>query len=196
MITPSPNFVSTDLGRLHVGRTGTGRRSCCGTACSSTPGRGGRWWTSWRATGTRCTRSTGRRTAGARRCRATSRSRRWWRRRAGAGSLGLTDPVDWVGNAWGGHVGIRLATGARLRTLTTIGTPVQGFTLRGEAHQGLAARRDVPVHRSERLHHQAAVRLPARRRNPLPPNRIRLRRSDGVVPRSRTVGECFTPCGR
>ena len=43
--------------------------------------------------------------------------------------LGLTEPVDWVGNAWGGHVGIRLATGARLRTLTTIGTPIQGFTL-------------------------------------------------------------------
>jgi pimeloyl-ACP methyl ester carboxylesterase len=42
--------------------------------------------------------------------------------------LGLTEPVDWVGNAWGGHVGIRLATGARLRTLTTIGTPIQGFS--------------------------------------------------------------------
>jgi len=44
--------------------------------------------------------------------------------------LGLTEPVDWVGNAWGGHVGIRLATGRRLRTLTTIGTPIQGFTSR------------------------------------------------------------------
>ncbi len=43
--------------------------------------------------------------------------------------LGLTEPVDWVGNAWGGHVGIRLATGTRLRTLTTIGTPIQGFTV-------------------------------------------------------------------
>ncbi|RDH75035.1 alpha/beta hydrolase [Mycolicibacterium moriokaense] len=43
--------------------------------------------------------------------------------------LGLTEPVDWVGNAWGGHVGIRLATGTRLKTLTTIGTPVQGFTI-------------------------------------------------------------------
>ncbi len=42
--------------------------------------------------------------------------------------LGVTGPVDWVGNAWGGHVGIRLAAGRRLRTLTTIGTPVQGFT--------------------------------------------------------------------
>jgi pimeloyl-ACP methyl ester carboxylesterase len=45
--------------------------------------------------------------------------------------LGLTKPVDWVGNAWGGHIGIRLATAerCRLRTLTTIGTPVQAFTL-------------------------------------------------------------------
>ena len=25
--------------------------------------------------------------------------------------LGLTEPVDWVGNAWGGHVGIHLAHG-------------------------------------------------------------------------------------
>ncbi len=45
--------------------------------------------------------------------------------------LGLTEPVDWIGNAWGGHIGIRLAAAdqPRLRTLTTIGTPVQAFTL-------------------------------------------------------------------
>lgn len=45
--------------------------------------------------------------------------------------LGLTDPVDWVGNAWGGHVGIRIAATepARLRTLVTIGTPVQALTV-------------------------------------------------------------------
>lgn len=45
-------------------------------------------------------------------------------------SLGSAAPVDWVGNAWGGHVGIRLATETqpRIRTLTTIATPVQGFT--------------------------------------------------------------------
>jgi pimeloyl-ACP methyl ester carboxylesterase len=43
--------------------------------------------------------------------------------------LGLSEPVDWVGNAWGGHIGIRLATTPRLRTLTTIGTPAQAFTL-------------------------------------------------------------------
>lgn len=46
--------------------------------------------------------------------------------------LGITEPVDWVGNAWGGHVGILLAAGhpQRIRTLTTIGTPVPGPDLR------------------------------------------------------------------
>lgn len=44
-------------------------------------------------------------------------------------ALGITGPVDWVGNAWGGHVGIQLATHrpARIRTLTTIGTPAHGL---------------------------------------------------------------------
>ena len=39
--------------------------------------------------------------------------------------LGLDQPVDWVGNAWGGHIGIQLAAHqpGRIRTLTTIGTP-------------------------------------------------------------------------
>jgi len=39
--------------------------------------------------------------------------------------LGLDEPVDWVGNAWGGHIGIQLAARhpSRIRTLTTIGTP-------------------------------------------------------------------------
>jgi pimeloyl-ACP methyl ester carboxylesterase len=40
-------------------------------------------------------------------------------------ALAITTPVDWVGNAWGGHVGIVFADNfpARCRTLTTIGTP-------------------------------------------------------------------------
>ncbi|RKO26097.1 alpha/beta hydrolase [Pseudarthrobacter phenanthrenivorans] len=40
-------------------------------------------------------------------------------------ALGISTPVDWVGNAWGGHVGIVFADSfpARCRTLTTIGTP-------------------------------------------------------------------------
>jgi pimeloyl-ACP methyl ester carboxylesterase len=40
--------------------------------------------------------------------------------------LGITEPVDWVGNAWGGHVGITLAAAQphRLRSLVTIAAPV------------------------------------------------------------------------
>lgn len=40
--------------------------------------------------------------------------------------LGITEPVDWVGNAWGGHVGITLAVSQprRLRSLVTIATPL------------------------------------------------------------------------
>jgi pimeloyl-ACP methyl ester carboxylesterase len=45
-------------------------------------------------------------------------------------ALGITEPVDWLGNAWGGHVGIHVATehGGRLRSLATIGTPVEPYT--------------------------------------------------------------------
>lgn len=48
-------------------------------------------------------------------------------------AVGIEDPVDWVGNAWGGHVGIVLASQQpqRFRTLTTVGTPVHGYTLKG-----------------------------------------------------------------
>ncbi|MBD1591636.1 alpha/beta hydrolase [Arthrobacter sp. S1_S22] len=44
-------------------------------------------------------------------------------------SLGISSPVDWVGNAWGGHVGIVFAGQfpSRCRTLTTIGTPAYPF---------------------------------------------------------------------
>lgn len=40
--------------------------------------------------------------------------------------LGIHEPVDWVGNAWGGHVGVLVARSRpdRLRSLVTIGTPV------------------------------------------------------------------------
>lgn len=42
-------------------------------------------------------------------------------------SQGVRDPVDWVGNAWGGHVGVLFAAAhpQRTRSLVTIGTPVQ-----------------------------------------------------------------------
>ena len=47
--------------------------------------------------------------------------------------LDTSGPVDWVGNAFGGHVGLILAATqpARVRTLVTIGTPVQALTFRG-----------------------------------------------------------------
>lgn len=46
--------------------------------------------------------------------------------------LGISEPVDWVGSAWGGHVGILLAATQpqRIRTLTTIGTPVPALSPR------------------------------------------------------------------
>ncbi|MBJ7595799.1 MAG: alpha/beta fold hydrolase [Candidatus Dormibacteraeota bacterium] len=44
--------------------------------------------------------------------------------------FGVTEPVDWVGNAWGGHVGILFAATSpeRCRSLVTIGTPVHALT--------------------------------------------------------------------
>lgn len=52
--------------------------------------------------------------------------------------LGICEPVDWVGNAWGGHVGILLAAtrSQRVRTLATIGTPVPGLGVRERLTQG------------------------------------------------------------
>ena len=45
-------------------------------------------------------------------------------------SLGVNEPVDWVGNAWGGHVGVVFAARwpDRCRTLVTLGTPIQAYT--------------------------------------------------------------------
>jgi pimeloyl-ACP methyl ester carboxylesterase len=44
--------------------------------------------------------------------------------------LGITEPVDWVGNAWGGHVGMIAACSypERIRSLVTAGTPVHSYT--------------------------------------------------------------------
>jgi pimeloyl-ACP methyl ester carboxylesterase len=43
--------------------------------------------------------------------------------------LGIVGPVDWVGNALGGHVGITLAAAQpeRVKSLVTIGTPIEPF---------------------------------------------------------------------
>ena len=44
-------------------------------------------------------------------------------------TLAVEGPVDWVGNAWGGHVGIVLAARNpdRIRTLVTAGTPTHPY---------------------------------------------------------------------
>lgn len=46
--------------------------------------------------------------------------------------LGVREPVDWLGNAWGGHVGLTIAASSpeRVRSLTTIATPVHALTRR------------------------------------------------------------------
>jgi pimeloyl-ACP methyl ester carboxylesterase len=46
-------------------------------------------------------------------------------------SFGIDEPVDWVGNAWGGHVGVVFAARwpERCRTLVTLGTPIQSLTM-------------------------------------------------------------------
>ncbi|MGZ8812916.1 MAG: alpha/beta fold hydrolase [Mycobacterium sp.] len=130
MITSSPNFVSTDLGRLHVRRSGTGppvvlwhslfvdSRSWGPLADALARDR-----TVYSIDGPSHGKSDAVR-------RDFTFAELVVAAEQALDRLGLTEPVDWVGNAWGGHVGIRLATGSRLRTLTTIGTPVQGFNLR------------------------------------------------------------------
>ena len=44
-------------------------------------------------------------------------------------ALDVKEPVDWVGNAWGGHVGVVFAATSpdRCRTLVTLGTPIQSY---------------------------------------------------------------------
>lgn len=46
--------------------------------------------------------------------------------------LGITEPVDWVGNAWGGHIGITLAAEQprRVRSLVTIAAPLHPVSMR------------------------------------------------------------------
>jgi pimeloyl-ACP methyl ester carboxylesterase len=130
MVTPSPNFVSTDLGRLHVRRAGTGPPVVLWHSL----------FVDSRSWGQLIDELARQRTVyaidGPSHGKSESVPRDFTFAEVVVSAeqaldrLGLTEPVDWVGNAWGGHVGIRLATGARLRTLTTIGTPVQGFTVR------------------------------------------------------------------
>jgi pimeloyl-ACP methyl ester carboxylesterase len=130
MITPSPDFVSTDLGRLHVRCTGTGPPAVLWHSL----------FVDSRSWGALIDELARHRTVytidGPSHGKSDPVPRDFTFEEVVAAAeqvldiLGLTEPVDWVGNAWGGHVGIRLATGRRLRTLTTVGTPIQGFTLK------------------------------------------------------------------
>ena len=51
--------------------------------------------------------------------------------RAVLDTVGPDEPADWLGNAWGGSVGLVFAARwpERCRTLVTLGTPVQSLTL-------------------------------------------------------------------
>ena len=139
MITPSPNLVSTDLGRLHVQRTGSGPPVVLWHSL----------FVDSRSWGPLIDGLGRQRTVyaidGPSHGKSDSVARDFTFEEVVASAeqaldrLGLSEPVDWVGNAWGGHVGIRLATGQRLRTLTTIGTPIQGFTV-GEKIAAVNAR--------------------------------------------------------
>ena len=129
MITPSPGFVGTDVGALRVRRTGSGppvvlwhslfldSRSWCGLEDTLAqtrdvividgPSHGASEAIARDFTFEECVVAA----------------------EQVLDAAGLTAPVDWVGNAWGGHVGIQLAVHRphRIRTLTTIGTPAHGL---------------------------------------------------------------------
>jgi pimeloyl-ACP methyl ester carboxylesterase len=47
-------------------------------------------------------------------------------------ALGVQKPVDWLGNAWGGHVGLTLAANSPdwCRSVATVDTPVQALSRR------------------------------------------------------------------
>ena len=150
----------------------------------------------WRATA-RCTRSTGRPTARASRCRAISRSTKCVAAAEQAlDRLGLDRARRLGGQRVGRPRRHSPRDGTpRLRTLTTIGTPVQGFTLGEKLTKAWPLVDDVPVHRADRVHREAAVRLAARHAMPLPLNPIRRRRSwrHSATP---TATACCTRCGR
>jgi pimeloyl-ACP methyl ester carboxylesterase len=53
--------------------------------------------------------------------------------------LGVHEPIDWLGNAWGGHVGVLFARAypERCRTLATIGSPVHPLSRSARLTTGL-----------------------------------------------------------
>ncbi|WP_235779470.1 alpha/beta fold hydrolase [Sinomonas notoginsengisoli] len=69
-------------------------------------------------------------------------------------SLGIQEPVDWVGNALGGHVGILFAASYpdRCRSLAVPGAPVHGPSL-SQRPRG-SERRPTLDPRSDALRHR------------------------------------------
>ena len=132
MTAPNPEFVGTDLGPLHVRRAGTGSPAVLWHSLFIDSRSWGPLFDGLavdRAVVAIDGPSHGR-SAGVFRDFTFAEV-------AGAAvqvldGLGITDSVDWVGNAWGGHVGIQVAVRRpdRIRTLTTIGTPVRGLSAR------------------------------------------------------------------
>jgi pimeloyl-ACP methyl ester carboxylesterase len=132
MVTPRPDFVTTDLGSLRVRRAGAGRRVVL-------------WHSlfidsrSWKPLFERLSAD---REVLAIDGPSHGGSEKVHRRftfsevadaaAQAMDRLGCAEPVDWVGNAWGGHVGIKLAVShpGRIRTLTSIGTPARGLSVR------------------------------------------------------------------
>src|SRR5690348_8929515 len=109
MITPSPNFVSTDLGRLHVRRTGSGPPVVLFHSL----------FVDSRSWGPLVDTLAKHRTIYTIDAPSHGRSEAVDRDFAfdelvdaaqqALEHLGLTESVDWVGNALGGHIGIHLA---------------------------------------------------------------------------------------
>ena len=137
MITPSPNFVSTDLGRLHVRRIGTGPPVVLWHSLFVDSRSWGplvdalaRDRTVYAIDGPSHGKS-----EAVRRDFTFEELRR--RRRTGPGP----PRPDRARRLGGQRLGrprrhSARAPGSRLRTLTTIGTPVQGFTLREKLTKG------------------------------------------------------------
>ena len=147
MITPIPEFVSTDLGRLHVRRTGTGPPVVLWHSLFFDSRSWGplvdalaRDRTVYTVDGP----SHGKSEAVHRDFTfdevVTSAEQALDR-------LGLDEAVDWVGNAWGGHVGIRFAAErpAQCRSLITLGTPVAALSRSERRRTYPAPRRSVPA---------------------------------------------------
>jgi pimeloyl-ACP methyl ester carboxylesterase len=126
MITPTPDVVSTSLGRLHIGQAGSGPPAVLWHSIfvdSRSWGPLVEEWAAHRRVVTIDGPGHGRSSPihhdfTLDDCAIAAAE--------ALDGLNITEPVDWVGNAWGGHVGITLAARQphRVRSLVTIGAPV------------------------------------------------------------------------